>query len=260
MQANKVQANKGTISTRMEGGNPLQLVQSKMRELDVQVKSWMKKQSAPVEVALVTAGSAVQGGAIGALMGTFTADMASSLPTATPGLNPQTAASLQQAKAFAGGPMMQARNFAVMTGVNAGITCAMRRWRGVEDVKTSMVAAFGSGAVFSAVSGMGGPNLAGNAVTTGIFFALIQGAIFKVGQQFAMSQAPTEDNLYSQGKSMLNNLGLQKYEKNLKKGLLTDSTLPLLNDSALRDVRIPPGPRLLILDHIRRQEEFSGNK
>jgi hypothetical protein len=150
-----------------------------MRELDVQVKSWMKKQSAPVEVALVTAGSAVQGGAIGALMGTFTADMASSLPTATPGLNPQTAASLQQAKAFAGGPMMQARNFAVMTGVNAGITCAMRRWRGVEDVKTSMVAAFGSGAVFSAVSGMGGPNLAGNAVTTGIFFALIQGAIFK---------------------------------------------------------------------------------
>jgi hypothetical protein len=98
MQANKVQANKGTISTRMEGGNPLQLVQSKMRELDVQVKSWMKKQSAPVEVALVTAGSAVQGGAIGALMGTFTADMASSLPTATPGLNPQTAASLQQAK------------------------------------------------------------------------------------------------------------------------------------------------------------------
>ncbi len=98
VQANKVQANKGTISTRMEGGNPLQLVQSKMRELDVQVKSWMKKQSAPVEVALVTAGSAVQGGAIGALMGTFTADMASSLPTATPGLNPQTAASLQQAK------------------------------------------------------------------------------------------------------------------------------------------------------------------
>ncbi len=64
----------------------------------MQVKSWMKKQSAPVEVALVTAGSAVQGGAIGALMGTFTADMASSLPTATPGLNPQTAASLQQAK------------------------------------------------------------------------------------------------------------------------------------------------------------------
>jgi hypothetical protein len=51
----------------------------------------------------------------------------------------------------------------------------------------SMVAAFGSGAVFSAVSGMGGPNLAGNAVTTGIFFALIQGAIFKVINLFLSS-------------------------------------------------------------------------
>jgi hypothetical protein len=50
-----------------------------------------------------------------------------------------------------------------------------------------MVAAFGSGAVFSAVSGMGGPNLAGNAVTTGIFFALIQGAIFKVIKLFLSS-------------------------------------------------------------------------
>jgi hypothetical protein len=29
---------------------------------------------------------------------------------------------------------------------------------------------------------------------------------------------------------MLNKLGLQKYEKNFKKGLLTDQTLPLLTD------------------------------
>jgi hypothetical protein len=29
---------------------------------------------------------------------------------------------------------------------------------------------------------------------------------------------------------MLNQLGLQNYEKNFKKGLLTDETLPLLND------------------------------
>ncbi|GBG88531.1 hypothetical protein CBR_g48001 [Chara braunii] len=50
---------------------------------------------------------------------------------------------------------------------------------------------------------------------------------------------------------MLAHLGLQKYEKNFRKGLLTDATLPLLNDSALRDVRIPPGPRLLILDQVR---------
>ncbi|XP_024398597.2 chloroplastic import inner membrane translocase subunit HP30-2-like [Physcomitrium patens] len=45
---------------------------------------------------------------------------------------------------------------------------------------------------------------------------------------------------------------LQKYEKNFKKGMSTDSTLHLLNDSSLRDVQIPPGPRLLILDHLKR--------
>ncbi|MCL7047369.1 hypothetical protein MKW94_014628, partial [Papaver nudicaule] len=49
---------------------------------------------------------------------------------------------------------------------------------------------------------------------------------------------------------MLSKLGLQNYEKNFKKGLLTDITLPLLTDSALKDVGVPPGPRLLILDHI----------
>ncbi|CAL2257665.1 unnamed protein product [Prunus armeniaca] len=32
--------------------------------------------------------------------------------------------------ALAGGPLMQARNFAVMTGVNAGISCVMKRLRG----------------------------------------------------------------------------------------------------------------------------------
>lgn len=43
-----------------------------------------------------------------------------------------------------------------------------------------MVAAFGSGAMFSLVSGMGGPNQAASVVTSGLFFALIQGGLFKV--------------------------------------------------------------------------------
>ncbi|KAL3699223.1 hypothetical protein R1sor_017245 [Riccia sorocarpa] len=238
----------------MGGAGPLVQVQAKLKEVDVKVKQWLRKQPIAVEVAAVTLGSAAQGGVIGALMGSFTQDMAAGIPPAAPGLNPQAAASLQQAKAFTGGPLMQARNFAVMTGVNAGITCAMKRLRGgVEDVQTSMVAAFGSGAVFSVVSGVGGTNVAGNAVTTGIFFALIQGGIFKVGQNF--TKPPSEDLLYTQAKSMLSTLGLQRYEKNFKKGMLTDMTLPLLNDSALRDVRIPPGPRLLILDHVKRHPD-----
>ncbi|KAG6400750.1 hypothetical protein SASPL_137592 [Salvia splendens] len=45
-------------------------------------------------------------------------------------------ASLKQAQALAGGPFVQARNFAVMTGANAGISCVMKRLRGKDDVQT----------------------------------------------------------------------------------------------------------------------------
>ncbi|ERN06432.1 hypothetical protein AMTR_s00016p00256760 [Amborella trichopoda] len=234
---------------------PIAQVQTKLKELELGFKTWLSKQSLPVEAAIVTVTSAAQGAAIGAFMGTLTADATSSLPTAPQaGLNPQAMASLKQAQALTGGPLVQARNFAVMTGVNAGISCVMKRIRGVEDVQSSMVAAFGSGAMFSLVSGMGGPNQAANVITSGLFFALVQGGLFKLGQKF--SQPPVEDVYYTRTRNMLTNLGLQNYESNFKKGLLTDRTLPLLNDNALRDVKIPPGPRLLILDHIQRDPEL----
>ncbi|GAV79164.1 SAM_1 domain-containing protein/Tim17 domain-containing protein [Cephalotus follicularis] len=234
--------------------NPIEQFQVRFKELENGFKSWLAKQSLPVEAAVVTATSAAQGAAIGGFMGTLTNDVSSSIMTSTPqaaSFNPQA---MSQAQALAGGPFVQARNFAVMTGVNAGISCVLKRLRGKEDVQSSMVAAFGSGAMFSLVSGMGGPNHAANAVTSGLFFALVQGGLFKLGQKF--SQPPVEDMYYDRTRSMLSNLGLQNYEKNFKKGLLTDSTLPLLTDSALRDVRIPPGPRLLILDHIQRDPEL----
>ncbi|XP_059434134.1 chloroplastic import inner membrane translocase subunit HP30-2 [Corylus avellana] len=238
--------------------NPIELIQARFKELEAGFRGWLAKQSLPVEAAVVTATSAAQGAAIGGFMGTLTSDLSSSLPTPPPQTNPQAMASFKQAQALSGGPFVQARNFAVMTGVNAGISCVMKRLRGKEDVQSSMVAAFGSGAMFSLVSGMGGPNLAGNAVTSGLFFALVQGGLFKLGQKF--STPPAEDVFYNKTKSMLHNLGLQNYEKNFRRGLLTDSTLPLLTDSALRDVKIPPGPRLLILDHIQRDPEFKDGR
>ncbi|KAM3729556.1 hypothetical protein ACB098_12G021700 [Castanea mollissima] len=241
--------------------NPIEQLQARFKELEAGFRAWLAKQSLPVEAAVVTATSAAQGAAIGGFMGTLTNDVSSSMPTPPPqaaSLNPQAMASFKQAQALAGGPLVQARNFAVMTGVNAGISCVMKRLRGKEDVQSSMVAAFGSGAMFSLVSGMGGPNLAANAVTSGLFFALVQGGLFQLGKKF--SQPPTEDIFYSKTRSMLNNLGLQNYEKNFKKGLLTDTTLPLLTDSALRDVKIPPGPRLLILDHIQRDPAIKDNR
>eukprot|EP00252_Welwitschia_mirabilis_P010803 TRINITY_DN2432_c0_g1_i2.p1 TRINITY_DN2432_c0_g1~~TRINITY_DN2432_c0_g1_i2.p1 ORF type:complete len:265 (+),score=46.08 TRINITY_DN2432_c0_g1_i2:283-1077(+) len=247
------------LVTSIPQGNPIAEIQKKMKEIDERFKTWISKQPAPVEIAVSTITSAVQGAGLGALMGSITSDMSSSFPTQPPNqVNP----SLKQAQAFTGGPLVQARNFAVMTGVNAGITSAMKRWRGgVEDVQTSMVAAFCSGATFSLVSA-GGTNQPANALSSGIFFALIQGGIFKtrrrkrirqlwnsLGQKFSLPSA--DENYYVKTKAMLSKLGLQNYEKNFRKGLLTDRTLPLLNDSALRDVKIPPGPRLLILDHIQ---------
>ncbi|KAG2701277.1 hypothetical protein I3760_06G037000 [Carya illinoinensis] len=234
--------------------NPIEQIQARFKELETGFKAWLAKQSLPVEVAMVTLTSSAQGAAIGALMGTLTNDKSSPLPTPPPQANPQAMASFQQAQALAGGPLAQARNFAVITGVNAGISCLMKRLRGKEDVQSSMVAAFGSGAMFSLVSGMGAPNQPANAITSGLFFALVQGGLFKIGEKF--SKPPAEDVFYDKTRSMLYKLGLQDYEKNFRKGLLTDSTLPLLTDSALRDVRIPPGPRLLILDHIQRDPEI----
>ena len=50
----------------------------------------------------------------------------------------------------------------------------------------------------------------------------------QLGEKF--SKPPVEDVLYNKTRGMLSSLGLQNYEKNFKKGLLTDNTLPLLND------------------------------
>ncbi|XP_024971012.1 chloroplastic import inner membrane translocase subunit HP30-2-like [Cynara cardunculus var. scolymus] len=236
--------------------NPITQLQTKFKELENGFKGWLAQQSLPVEAAVVTITGAAQGAAIGGFMGTLTNDVATSFPAAPPpgaSLNPQTMASFQQAQALSGGPFIQARNFAVMTGVNAGISCVMKRLRGKEDVQSSMVAAFGSGVMFSLVSGMGGPNQAANVITSGVFFALLQGGLFKVGEKF--SKPPVEDVLYNKTRFMLSSLGLENYEKNFKKGLLSDNTLPLLTDSALRDVSIPPGPRLIILDHVQRNKE-----
>ncbi|XP_052184972.1 chloroplastic import inner membrane translocase subunit HP30-2 [Diospyros lotus] len=243
--------------SQTQAQNPIAQFQGKFKELEKEFKAWLAKQSLAVEATVVTATSAAQGAAIGAFMGTLTNDVSPSFPTPPPNaasLNPQAMASLKQAQALSGGPLVQARNFAIMTGVNAGISCVMKRIRGKEDVQSSMVAAFGSGAMFALVSGMGGPNQAANVISSGVFFALAQGGLFQLGQKF--SQPPADDVFYSKTRSMLTNLGLQNYEKNFKKGLLTDNTLPLLTDSALKDVRIPPGPRLLILDHIQRDPEL----
>ncbi|CAH9058674.1 unnamed protein product [Cuscuta epithymum] len=249
------------VAVQFPTQNPIEQFQAKFKEIQDICKCWLAKQSLPVEAAVVTATSAVQGAFLGSLLGTFSADLSSPMPTPPPGLSmdPKATNALKQAQALSGGPLIQARNFAVMTGVNAGISCVMKRLRGKEDIESSMVAAFGSGVMFSLVSGVsGGQNPLVGALQNGFFFAVVQGALFKVGQNF--SKPPVEDIYYTKTRSLLSSIGLEKYEKNFKKGLLTDVTLPLLNESALRDVNIPPGPRLLILDQIQRDQNLKEKK
>jgi len=177
-----------------------------------------------------------------------------------------------------GGPAVLARNFAVMTGVNAGLQCAIKKARGgVEDVKGAMAASFGAGAAFSVVSSLGAPAvlgaaavtpvaILGDAVRTGAVFSLLQGAFYQLGNMMSgggKGAVAATDLSYAHTRHMLVSLGLEKYEKNFARGLLNDATLPLLTDSALAEVKIPAGPRLRILHHVaakRAEAEKAGGR
>ncbi|GAQ89050.1 hypothetical protein KFL_004830010 [Klebsormidium nitens] len=241
-------------------GNPIEKVKAKFNDLSTKTTAWMEKQPAPVEIGLATIGQGIQGAFIGALMGQLTGDLTQQMGTEgqVPGQAPGQDVKLDSMKAIAGGPMVQAKNFAVITGVNQGISTALKRYRkGKDDLLNQVLPAFGSGAAFSLVSGVGTDSPGGklrSALSSGVGFAVFQGALYQVGQRF--SPKPQDDLDYIHTRRVLQDLGLEKYEKNLKRGQLNDRVLPLLTDSSLKDVHIPPGPRLLILEavHRRRQE------
>ncbi|CAH2064627.1 unnamed protein product [Thlaspi arvense] len=157
--------------------NPIQQLQVKFKEVEVGFKTWLSKQSLPVEAAVVSTMSGVQGAFIGGLMGTLSPEMPQS------GVDAQAMASMKQAQALVGGPWVQARNFAAITGVNAGIACVMKRIRGKEDLESAVVAALGSGFAYSLVSqGLQGQPM--NAITTAAGFAVFQGIFFKASESF----------------------------------------------------------------------------
>lgn len=78
--------------------NPIEQAKAKFKDLETGFRSWLAKQSMPVEAAVVTATGAVQGAAIGGLMGTLTSDISSSFPTPPPNaaVPPDAMASLKQ--------------------------------------------------------------------------------------------------------------------------------------------------------------------
>lgn len=219
------------------------------RKLKEQFDRWTSRQPVPIEAVIAGIAGSFQGGAMGFVMGSIVNQDPSQFgqAAANAGQNPDLLKSMQ---AQMGGPWAQARNFAVITGVHAGIAAAVRRVRKKDDTYTAMIAAFGSGASYSLVSGITQGNKFQGAFTTGVLFAAFQGALHKLGTKFS---APKKDPMeYERARILLTNLGFPEYCKNIMKGRLNDNTMWLWNDSALRDARIPPGPRLVILNHVDR--------
>lgn len=238
--------------------DPLAKIRRFMKEKPEQLKSgmdgWVKTQPAWVEGVVVGLAGSMQGAFLGTVMGSvgkMNVDAAASSGT------PMAPQMLKM-----GGPFEQARNFAVMTGVNTGVVAFMKRWRGKDDINNQLVAAFCSGASFTLVSGGGAaaaprmpgaptPNPLMSAFTAGVVFAIFQGAFYKLGEVWtARKGGETVDVEYLRVKAMLRSLGLEQYERNVRKGLLTDATIGLWDTPSLQEVRIPPGPRLQILAHI----------
>eukprot|EP00976_Prorocentrum_cordatum_P084655 1185753-Prorocentrum_minimum.AAC.4 len=223
-------------------------------------EGFVKRQGVAVEVAGATIGGGAQGGFFGGMMGV----MMKNQPPTPAGMAPPP-----QPVAMVGGPWILGRNVAVMTGMNAGLTLLMKRIRGVEDWKNGAAASFGAGFCYSVVSNVGAPKIlpAGtvvpsgavailaDAARTGALFAILQTVFTKIGDNFA-GKAQEEDTSFVATKQMLDALELSKYEKNFKKGQLTDRTITLLTESALSEVKIPPGPRLLILNHVEQIKEY----
>ncbi|KAF3485908.1 hypothetical protein F2Q69_00055706 [Brassica cretica] len=152
-----------------------------------------------------------------------------------------------------GGQAQYAPFFAALCGIES----AMSAIRGKDDITNHLVTGSGAGLALSFLR-QGFKLRPAHALSSVAVFAVIQATIYKVKETIKSRNA--QDALYTEARAMLSMLGLEEYEKNFKKGDLTDPTLPLLTDRELREVNIPPGARLLILDHIKRYPKMVNRK
>ncbi|KAG2261542.1 hypothetical protein Bca52824_068621 [Brassica carinata] len=195
-----------------------------------------------IETVFMTAFGGVSGAVLGGIVGTvIMAPMARRYPRALAALR-----RTQYARSYAlEGSAVLAAWF--------GIESIMRGIRGKDDLTSDMVSSSGGGLAYSfAMKGLKGQPA--HALFNSAYYAAFSGTIETIKSR------NTQDAFYTETRAMLSKLGLEEYEKNFKKGHLTDPTLPLLTDSVLQEVNIPPGPRLLILDHIQRYNKMVNRK
>ncbi|CAH8361026.1 unnamed protein product [Eruca vesicaria subsp. sativa] len=150
-----------------------------------------------------------------------------------------------------------ARDCSALGAAGFGIKSIMTEIRGKDDLTNHIVSGSGAGLALSFVK-QGVKAQPAHALFTAAGFAVLTGTVYKVNETITSRNA--REALYTETRAMLSKLGLQKYEKNFKKGHLTDPTLPLLTDRELQEMNIPPGARLLILDHIKRYNKMVNRK
>ncbi|PWA84030.1 hypothetical protein CTI12_AA162810 [Artemisia annua] len=104
----------------------------------LQIGIWVSMQSLPVEAVITTLTGAFRGAVMGVVVDVLFegACFAGSIQSPSEGDNIRP-----EVLSFIGGykPLVQARNFAVMTSVNASIYCVMKRLSGKEDMQTRLV-------------------------------------------------------------------------------------------------------------------------
>lgn len=134
-----------------------------------------------------------------------------------------------------------------------GIDSIMRGLRGKDDLTSKLVTGAGGGLALSFAMKrwkLKPPHALSYALSSAAGLALLSGTMFKMEE--TVESLDAQDAFYTETRVMLSKPGLEEYEKRFKKGHFTDLTLPLLTDRELQEMNIPPGARLLILDHIKR--------
>ncbi|MCL7049150.1 hypothetical protein MKW94_015965 [Papaver nudicaule] len=134
--------------------------------------------------------------------------------------------------------------------------CALKKIRGgKDDTPARALAAFTSGylfQMFTKTPPCGGPD----AIVGGLILAVCHSLLHEVQLRSNSSQPPVDDTCFTRTRCMLSNLGLQNYENNFKKNLLTDDIMPLLKQSDLEKAGIPLGPSIQIMKHIEREPDL----
>ncbi|XP_026431538.1 chloroplastic import inner membrane translocase subunit HP30-2-like [Papaver somniferum] len=189
-------------------------------------RGWVCDQSFPIQAVLSTASGAVRGAVVGAVQGTLAKfkSVNDFIPFGNLGTTRQ-----------------QARAFSVLMATDNVVSCVMKKNRGK---KMLLSLGFAAGVMFKLVNN----GSIADAMVFGALFAVWHGVWHEV---LNSPQPPVlDDACFIKTRCMLSDLDLQYYEKNFKKNMLMDRTMPYLKDSDLKEAEIPLGARVLILNHI----------